>query len=135
MLYWIKCWENQNETLFGHRYQRLYPSLAVVDGDNNIIIDQRQVLEVKQGEKGLQQSEGLFQHLKNLPFCLLVTGGVGGTGGSYGGDAYPAMWKKLYAGICCGLSQAQALSSYTSTPLYLLSHQEGHIMAGLKVMD
>lgn len=109
-------------------------SLAVVDGDYNIIYDQRRVLEVRQGEKGLQQSEALFQHLKNLPFLFAeLPVGMAEQVGAMAVSAFPRNIEGSYMPVfTAGLSQAQVLSSYTSTPLYWLSHQEGHIMAGLK---
>lgn len=43
-------------------------SLALIDSENNeILADERKVLEVKKGQKGLRQQEAVFQHLKNLP--------------------------------------------------------------------
>ncbi|HHV16088.1 MAG TPA: peptidase M22 [Gelria sp.] len=109
-------------------------SLAIVDGDYNIINDQRQVLEVRQGEKGLQQSQALFQHLKNLPFLFKeISAGVAEQVAALAVSAFPRNVEGSYMPVfTAGLSQAQALSSYTGTPLYLFSHQEGHIMAGLK---
>jgi N6-L-threonylcarbamoyladenine synthase len=109
-------------------------SLAVVDGDFNIISDQRKILEVKPGEKGLQQSEALFQHLKNLPFLFAhLPVGTAEQVAAMAVSAFPRNVEGSYMPVfTAGLSQAQALSSYTSTPLYMLSHQEGHIMAGLK---
>ena len=43
-------------------------SIALIDGENNkILADERKVLEVRKGQKGLRQQEAVFQHLKNLP--------------------------------------------------------------------
>ena len=42
-------------------------SLAVVDDSMAILCDIRRFLKVKQGEKGLRQSDALFQHVRNLP--------------------------------------------------------------------
>ena len=42
-------------------------SLGLVDTGGKIVKDLRRILTVKPGEKGLRQSEALFQHLKNLP--------------------------------------------------------------------
>lgn len=43
-------------------------SLALIDAETNeILADERKVLEVKKGQKGLRQQEAVFQHLKNLP--------------------------------------------------------------------
>ena len=42
-------------------------SVAVIDINGNVLSDHRQLLSVKQGERGLRQSDALFQHVKNLP--------------------------------------------------------------------
>ena len=43
-------------------------SIALIDEENNeILADERKLLEVKAGQKGLRQQEAVFQHLKNLP--------------------------------------------------------------------
>jgi len=42
-------------------------SVAVVGFDNSIVSDVRVLLRVKQGERGLRQSDALFQHIENLP--------------------------------------------------------------------
>ena len=45
-------------------------SVAVSDSRGNILVDSRRLLEVKNGEKGLRQSDALFQHWKVLPELL-----------------------------------------------------------------
>ena len=45
-------------------------SLAVTDEDGHIIADSRRFLEVKKGERGLRQSDALFQHVQVLPHLL-----------------------------------------------------------------
>ena len=45
-------------------------SAAAADGQGNIIASSRRLLDVKQGEKGLRQSDALFQHWKVLPELL-----------------------------------------------------------------
>lgn len=42
-------------------------SIAVIDHKKHIICDLRRFLTVKQGERGLRQSDALFQHIQNLP--------------------------------------------------------------------
>ena len=42
-------------------------SVAAVSLDNSIVSDVRVLLRVKQGERGLRQSDALFQHIENLP--------------------------------------------------------------------
>ena len=45
-------------------------SLAVIDEDNNIVLDLRKILKVKEGKKGLRQQEAVFQHINNLPHLI-----------------------------------------------------------------
>jgi N6-L-threonylcarbamoyladenine synthase len=109
-------------------------SIAVVDADYNIISDSRKVLEVRPGEKGLQQSEALFLHWRNLPFLFAqLPAGINGKVAAMAVSAFPRNIEGSYMPVfTAGLSQAQVLSHYTAVPLLRLSHQEGHIMAGIK---
>ena len=45
-------------------------SITVVDAKRDIIFENRKMLEVKKGARGLRQSEGFFQHVMNLPELL-----------------------------------------------------------------
>ena len=45
-------------------------SIAIIDEKLNIIHDERILLKVVKGSKGLRQQEALFQHLKNLPILF-----------------------------------------------------------------
>lgn len=109
-------------------------SIAMVDADYNIISDLRKVLEVRRGEKGLQQSEALFLHLRNLPFLFKqLPADVTKKVTAMAVSAFPRNVEGSYMPVFnAGLSQAEVLSNYTAAPLYRLSHQEGHIMAGIK---
>ncbi|MBF8982663.1 O-sialoglycoprotein endopeptidase [Lutibacter sp. B2] len=42
-------------------------SIAVVDQIGNILIDNRRILNVVKGKRGLRQSDALFQHVVNIP--------------------------------------------------------------------
>ncbi len=42
-------------------------SVAVVDASGSLIYEKRKLLEVKQGERGLRQSDALFQHVLTMP--------------------------------------------------------------------
>ncbi|QZY56958.1 O-sialoglycoprotein endopeptidase [Crassaminicella profunda] len=45
-------------------------SIAVVDAQSHLILDHRKILTVKEGTRGLRQSDALFQHVINLPFLF-----------------------------------------------------------------
>jgi len=109
-------------------------SLALVDSSGQIRADERILLEVSKGNRGLRQSEALFAHLRNLPFLferLTLPAGesLGGIGVSSRPRNVPGSYMPVFV---AGLSQARCLSSVTGVPLFELSHQEGHVMAGLQ---
>lgn len=115
-------------------------SIALVDGDENLVFDRRINLPVKKGELGLRQSEAVFCHLQNLP--LLLNGSSGKNEGSGGLDFPPGIFavaaatrprpvEKSYmpvfkVGEALGLFYAKA-AGLNFLPS---SHQEGHILAG-----
>ncbi|HAZ05033.1 MAG TPA: peptidase M22, partial [Acetobacterium sp.] len=45
-------------------------SVALVDENENMIYNKGILLEVKSGERGLRQSDALFQHVHHLPILL-----------------------------------------------------------------
>lgn len=109
-------------------------SVAVFDIDKGeIIANLKRPLPVKEGERGLRQSDALFAHIKNLPeiceslaeyysideLCAI------------GYSAYPRDNEGSYMPcFLAGKSAAFALAS-AGVPLYAFSHQAGHIMAAL----
>lgn len=108
-------------------------SIAVVDKQKKIIIDKRCVLDVAQGERGLQQSKAVWQHIQNLPKMIseVFT------------DINPAHIKAVAVSIKPrpssdsylpvfqpGVSHAQTIASTLEIPIYYTTHQEGHIVAG-----
>lgn len=109
-------------------------SLAVVDLKGNLIKETRQVLSVKPGGRGLQQSEAVFQHVQNLPILFHDL--------SQNVDleaikavcvsSRPRPVEKSYMPVftvCQGFGQVLALGK--KIPFFMTSHQEGHLMAGI----
>ncbi len=109
-------------------------SLALVDGERNIIADERMVLQVEAGKRGLRQSEAFFQHIKNLPFLFeRLDRHLLNSVKAIGASAWPRRVEGSYMPVfTAGFSQAKVLSRFTGIPLYPFSHQEGHILAGIK---
>ena len=60
----------KSEYILGIDTSNYKTSVAVTDRYQNVICDLRRFLKVKRGEKGLRQSDALFQHIKNLPELL-----------------------------------------------------------------
>lgn len=109
-------------------------SLAVMNDQGQLIQDLRKVLTVKPGERGLMQSEAVFQHVQNLPilFNKLTQNLDMDQLQSVCISTRPRPVKKSYMPVftvCYGFGQVIALSK--KIDFFTTSHQEGHLMAGI----
>ncbi|MBP9551069.1 metallohydrolase [Veillonella sp.] len=106
-------------------------SCAIVDEQGQIHGEARKILDVKSGERGLQQSNMVFQHTRALPKLIqeLPQLPISGIGVS----AFPRREKDSYMpAFLVGRGQAQTLSHIMNVPLYEFSHQENHILAAIR---
>lgn len=107
-------------------------SVAAFDGER--IVQKKKLLEVKRGEKGLRQSEAVFQHTVNLPSLVsslqdelktpfvLQAVGVSNKPRNVEGSYMPC--------FLVGENAAQACA-FGRCCVYKTSHQVGHIFAAL----
>ena len=107
-------------------------SAAVICGDE-VIVDLRRFLKVKEGERGLRQSEALFQHVQNLPELFeelrnSFDGCISGVAFSARPRAVPGSYMPCFT---AGISQAVSIAASLDVPAVGFSHQEGHIEAAL----
>lgn len=109
-------------------------SIAAVDEDLNILADERMILKVEPGKRGLRQSEALFLHIKNLPQVIgRLDPQINKHIQAIAVSTRPRNQEDSYMPVfLAGTSLAQSLASFAQVPLYQVSHQEGHIMAGLQ---
>ncbi|MDE5984240.1 MAG: peptidase M22 [Eubacterium sp.] len=105
-------------------------SVALFDGEN--MYQSRQLLSVKNGERGLRQSDAVFQHTVNMPILLdnikcsikdVKAVAVSTRPRNIDGSYMPC--------FLVGKSNAVCASSITGAKLYETSHQIGHILAAL----
>lgn len=104
-------------------------SAAVLDGE--ALTQQKQLLEVRPGERGLRQSDALFQHTRNLPLLfdkLPPMDGVTAVGVSTRPRNVEGSYMPCFL---AGISAATAAAKAAGCPLYTTSHQVGHILAAL----
>ena len=108
-------------------------SVAVYD--DGVITQSRKLLEVKEGERGLRQSDALFQHIKQLPDVLSglkVPDDISAVGVSTRPRSVDGSYMPVFL---AGLSFAETAAAVLGVPLYKFSHQDGHIMAGIMSAD
>ncbi|MDR0425377.1 MAG: hypothetical protein LBH39_08030 [Clostridiales Family XIII bacterium] len=108
-------------------------SVALAGTGGQVLADVRRLLAVKAGERGLRQSEAFFQHVECLPSLL------GGIMDKHRADICavaasdrPRSAKGSYMpAFNAGARFAQTLAQALGKPLFLFSHQDGHIRAGM----
>ena len=114
-------------------------SLALCDEEGTILANLKRPLPVKQGERGLRQSDAVFAHVRNLPSLmeelqslLHPSGERPKTVLGIGYSEKPRRQDDSYMPcFLVGTSAASTLSAATGAPTSAFSHQEGHVMAAL----
>lgn len=105
---------------------------ALVDGK---VYQSKKLLSVKQGERGLRQSDAVFQHTVNMPELVRQIESFTGKGvavDAVGVSTRPRNIDGSYMPcFLVGINTAEAVSTFTNAPLYKTSHQVGHILAAL----
>ena len=107
-------------------------SAAIVCGKKTVI-DLRRFLKVKEGQRGLRQSEALFQHVQNLPEILgELRSRFDGTISAVSCSTRPRSVEGSYMPcFTAGMSQALSIGAAMNIPVVGFSHQEGHIEAAI----
>lgn len=110
-----------------------YTTSVAAVSDGSILLDARVVLQVKEGARGLQQSQALFQHWENLPGLIeQVFQTVGGEPpAAIAASARPRGVEGSYMPVFnAGMAAARMLAAALRVPLYETDHQSGHMRAG-----
>lgn len=104
-------------------------SAALFDGSEYRLL--RKILDVKQGSRGVRQSEGVFIHNRELPSMLEALLG-GDKPQCVGVSTRPRSVEGSYMPVfTVGSGYARAAAAALGAPLHCFSHQDGHIMAGV----
>ena len=113
-------------------------SLCFLGRDGAVKAEARRILTVREGRCGLQQSEMVYQHTRNLPdlmeqaqqearereLALKVL--------AIGVSTQPRPLPDSYMpAFLAGAGLARSLAAVNQLPLYAISHQENHLEAGI----
>ncbi|CAB3391132.1 O-sialoglycoprotein endopeptidase [Kyrpidia spormannii] len=108
-------------------------SVCVLDGSGAVRFDGRLLLDVKRGERGLRQSEALFQHVRHLPELAeeMARKGVdlkktAAVAASVRPRPAPDSYMPVFL---AGEGLGRSLAAGLQVPFYAVSHQEGHLAA------
>ena len=110
-------------------------SVAVFDGER--IVQKKRLLPVKEGERGLRQSDAVFHHTKAYPELVeALFGEVGGDIAAVGASFAPTTEKGSYMPcFLVGEGFASSLAKVLNVNFSRFSHQQGHIAAALYSAD
>ncbi len=109
-------------------------SVAICNSDGEIIANLKAPLPVKEGERGLRQSDAVFAHTKNLPgLCDKLCDALSGyTPVAVGVSATPRDAEGSYMPcFLCGKVAAHSFAAGLGLPVVETAHQNGHIMAAM----
>jgi N6-L-threonylcarbamoyladenine synthase len=112
-------------------------SAALAEPDGRILLNCRLPLPVREGERGLRQSDAVFHHVRNLPEAArhvrqtlsslpdaeLNAAGVSDRPRDAEGSYMPC--------FLAGVAAAETAAAVHGIPLYRFSHQAGHVMAAV----
>ena len=110
-------------------------SAATFDGGSFLM--SRKIIDVKHGERGIRQSDGVFIHNRELPgFIEKRIAEAGGRINAVGVSTRPRNIEGSYMPVfTVGHGYARAVAAALGVNLYEFSHQDGHIMAGIHSAD
>ncbi|NGQ94706.1 O-sialoglycoprotein endopeptidase [Brevibacillus sp. SYP-B805] len=106
-------------------------SLCLAGEDGRIVAEAKRLLRVKEGKRGLQQSEAVFQHVMNLPelseAMRLAEWEIVAVCASEKPRPVEGSYMPVFK---VGEGLAKSFAVFHKVPYYLTTHQEGHIAAG-----
>lgn len=109
-------------------------SIGICDAKGQIVANIKKLLDVKEGERGLRQSDAVFAHIKNFPLLaenvsqIMNNYDIAGVGVSVSPRDIEGSYMPCFL---VGKSVADIIAATHNVPVYEFSHQAGHIMAAL----
>ena len=108
-------------------------SAAIFDTASGIVAEERIILSVKEGHRGLSQSEMVFQHTKNLPVVLKKLGSCLQEIDGIGVSIFPRRRADSYMPVFfVGKGFAESIALSKGIPVFEFSHQENHALAAVR---
>jgi len=109
-------------------------SAALCDENGTVLLNQKRLLPVKAGERGLRQSDAVFLHVKALEETATavreILASAEGNIAAVGCSVAPRDAEGSYMPcFLVGSGVGKMIASVLNVPVYSFSHQAGHMMA------
>ncbi|NTW72893.1 MAG: hypothetical protein HGA49_11725 [Eubacteriaceae bacterium] len=122
-----------NDLFLGIDTSAYTTSVAVADGNENIIMDIRIPLRIKEGSRGLRQQEAVFQHIGNLEIIAERLDQIQGKIRAVSASAKPRWTEDSYMPVfTVSNNTGKFVSKMLGAHFYPTSHQRGHLRIALK---
>ena len=114
-----------------------YTTSVALVGEDGSVLQKKRLLPVKEGERGLRQSDAVFHHTKAYPELVKdLLNNFDGVIQAVGVSATPTTESGSYMPcFLVGESFATSLAEILNVPCFKFSHQQGHIVAALYSVD
>lgn len=100
--------------------------------NGEIISDERIILDVNRGERGLRQSDAVFKHMKNMPLLIGKIKDKLKDVNKVSVSETPRRAEGSYMPVfAAGTAFAEVIANSLGVPLFKTTHQEGHIAAAV----
>jgi len=111
-------------------------SASICDSTGKVLLNHKIPLPVREGERGLRQSDAVFHHVRNLAESAKAVGEFLRSHDAklcaVGCSVSPRDTEGSYMPcFLSGISAAEFTAETNRVPLYRFSHQSGHVMAAL----
>ena len=129
--------KKMNKFCFGFDTSCYTTSFAVCGDDGVITLNEKKMLSVKSGERGLRQSDAVFQHTVNMDRISSVISAFmsehpGAEIAAVGCSSKPRDIEGSYMPcFLAGAAAAKNVSAVSGAEYYEFSHQAGHLSAAL----
>ena len=124
------------ECIIGFDTSNYTTSIAVATLDGKIVANLKRPLPVKEGARGLRQSDAVFEHTRNLPHLtrelseILMREGLKPVGVAVSGTPRDAEGSYMPC-FLAGVAAASSFAASSGLPVFEFSHQNGHIAAAV----
>ncbi len=108
-------------------------SAALYDSKANAVTQQKKLLPVAKGQMGLRQSDALFHHVRQLPDIVGALREMNDTAvDCIGASDRPQQADGSYMPcFLAGAGAAREIGAVLRVPVYMFTHQQGHVAAAL----